>query len=178
MLFLSFFLLLGGVDEFNLEASFYNQILKDHFLVTEFGNLFILDPDAKTVSLFNQKGKLVKVISRRGKGPGEILYPNSISFIHNSLILYEPNVASIFDQEGNFIKRFSFFNLQGVRSVFYSPNGWLIHLKKPLQGSIEELLFYDHKIINHKNLFKWKNEETESGYFYKNNVIAINNKYL
>ena len=70
-------------------------------------SLFLVDTVAEAVYEFNISGKYIRNIGRRGKGPGEYLIPNSISFDKSGQIyIYDGGTGrlNVYDPYGRFVE--------------------------------------------------------------------------
>jgi len=66
------------------------------------GVLYVLQPDARVVQVFDSLGRRVRTIGRRGSGPGEFQFPLRLGMKQDSLWVWDPTTAriSIFDDGG------------------------------------------------------------------------------
>lgn len=64
----------------------------------------------KTIFLFDDKGKFLTKIGRKGKGPGEITDPYAVAFDHNRIVVYcwPPPRLLFFTFEGTYLEEISF----------------------------------------------------------------------
>jgi len=72
------------------------------------GNFWIIDWDSHILAQFDKYGKFLKLIARKGNGPGELMMPQNI-YIDNRdhiFIASFTNRISEFDDQGNFIRSF------------------------------------------------------------------------
>lgn len=69
------------------------------------GNIYILDRGNFRIQKYNNKGRYIQTIGRKGQGPGEFESPRNI-FIdpENNIYVNQARKISIFDEKGNFIK--------------------------------------------------------------------------
>ncbi len=70
-------------------------------------NLFVLDINEHHILKFDDKFNLIKVIGKRGQGPGELNFPSCISTtINDNILVYDSGNRrlSLFDNEGQIIK--------------------------------------------------------------------------
>jgi len=74
------------------------------------GNIYVCDYRANNIKKFDSKGKFLKVIGKKGQGPGDFNWPFKIEISGNQLIVWElrNQRISLLDLEGNFIKSVKF----------------------------------------------------------------------
>lgn len=69
-------------------------------------SFFIRDETQCNIAKFDQQGNLLKIFGKKGKGPGDLLYPGRVSFSSNHELfvmdIFPEKKISIFDAEGNF----------------------------------------------------------------------------
>ncbi|HDJ86245.1 MAG TPA: 6-bladed beta-propeller [Chromatiales bacterium] len=72
------------------------------------GLIYVADTGANDIKVFNDDGKLVKVIGRRGRGPGEFNGPTHITFAGDRLYVSDTLNARIevFDARGKYLRTF------------------------------------------------------------------------
>lgn len=77
------------------------------------GNIYVLDAKAQQVKVFDESGKYLRNIGRKGQGPGEFSLPSGLHIISKNEIM----VSSI-------TRRLSFFSLSGkfLRQINNSPD--------------------------------------------------------
>ena len=69
--------------------------------------LYCLDPASGDIKVISGSGEAVHTISRRGPGPGELVYPTRLWLIGNHVYVHDYFKGIIrFDIEGNFIERY------------------------------------------------------------------------
>ena len=90
--------------------------------VDETGRIYALDIKEANVKVFNQDGKYIRTIARKGRGPGELQSPNDI-YIDDKDKIYISDVEtrrlSVFNKQGDFVsssnfKEYSVSNIIGV----------------------------------------------------------------
>lgn len=71
-------------------------------------NLIIADNMGCQILKFSLSGKVLKIFGRQGQGPGDLLYPNSISCGNNKIFVTEAGNSriQIFDSNGNYLSSF------------------------------------------------------------------------
>lgn len=72
------------------------------------GLVFVTDTYAHDVKVFDDRGKLLRVIGRRGTGPGEFNFPTHLSLSDGQLYVADTANARIevFDEAGKFLRQF------------------------------------------------------------------------
>jgi hypothetical protein len=75
------------------------------------GNIFVLDPEWRSIFKFDSKGNYIKKIGRKGQGPGEFMNPYCFSVTDKHVIVSDTNSRQIkiFDLDLNLIKTFRVF---------------------------------------------------------------------
>ncbi len=73
------------------------------------GNLFVVDMLSCDIKKFDRKGKLIKVIGRKGQGPGEFQMPYLIAAGRDSFLVFDVMTQKLnrLDLDGNFIRGLS-----------------------------------------------------------------------
>lgn len=73
--------------------------------ISKIGNIYILDTHKSSIAIFNSKGKYLKNFARAGQGPGELLFPNALCILGDTVcVISQQNKKLIkYDLEGNFI---------------------------------------------------------------------------
>jgi|GEM_PF-2708007 len=69
------------------------------------GNIYILDKKAANIKIFNKDGDFLKIIGRRGEGPGEFVRPENGAFSpNNELYVYDSRrlTIQVFSIDGKF----------------------------------------------------------------------------
>jgi hypothetical protein len=96
-----------------------------NFIITN-DKIFALNPQEKSLKIYDLKGKLLKNIDQSGKGPGELLMPtNLFEDKKNSSIGVVDQMnrrTSYFDYEGNYIKDVPFKDMKVPMDVRYLGN--------------------------------------------------------
>jgi hypothetical protein len=69
-------------------------------------NIYAMDQAEAQVKVFDLKGNFLRAIGRKGEGPGELLYPNTLFIIHNKQLVVEDFIRSLnyFSLVGKFIR--------------------------------------------------------------------------
>ncbi len=77
------------------------------------GNIYVLDSKECNIKKFDTTGKLNKILSHKGNGPGELSYPGSIFITDRNEILIREKSRGIihsFDLEGNYVMQYRMEN--------------------------------------------------------------------
>lgn len=75
-----------------------------HITVDNDGRIYVLDRRESHVKLFDQDGKYVRTIGRKGQGPGELNNPIFVYFPRNELLVTQFGRLSFFSPEGEFLR--------------------------------------------------------------------------
>jgi len=72
------------------------------------GRVYVADTHAHDIKVFDDDGKLLKVIGRRGEGDGEFNFPTFLTFAADKLYVTDTlnSRVQIFDAEGKMIEKF------------------------------------------------------------------------
>lgn len=93
------------------------------------GNIYVLDSGDKNIKAYDKKGRFLKIISRKGQGPGELSAPVDI-FIDGRNRIYvsdsENSRITVFNTEGSFVNSFSLKEYSPGKIVGVNPSGDLI----------------------------------------------------
>lgn len=70
------------------------------------GKLFLADRSQSRILSWNADGSFHKIFASKGRGPGELIEPTQLASFGNHLYVWEViQQISVFDHEGNFIKK-------------------------------------------------------------------------
>ena len=126
------------------------------------GRLYVVDANQSTVFVWDKAGKFLKTIIKKGKGPGELLFPQSLLIRGDRLYIMESGrqLISIFDLEGNFIK---FTKTTGKKGKVFGviDNGFIIAYKtfqwKSADGENDHRYWFDMLDVdgNQVKTLKW-----------------------
>lgn len=75
-----------------------------HITVDNNGRIYVLDRRESHVKLFDQDGKYIRTIGRKGQGPGELNNPIFVYFPRNELLVTQFERLSFFSPEGEFLR--------------------------------------------------------------------------
>jgi len=112
------------------------------------GNIYILDPRAGTIHVFNKSGEYLRDIGRRGQGPGELEMPVGLQVLTSmkSLIVTNPARLSYFSFSGEFHKHINHPWRDPVPQVD-SRGDYIVRRQIFLDGKAkEELVKYDQNM--------------------------------
>jgi hypothetical protein len=90
----------------------------------ENGNFFIFDQGSLRVLTYDRAGKFVRLIGRRGQGPGEYQNPRDVFIEDGNIYIYCPRELVVFDRNGTFIKKIHIMTFLGRAAL--GPGGALI----------------------------------------------------
>jgi hypothetical protein len=93
------------------------------------GNIYVLDSEDVNIKVYDQKGRFLKVFSRKGEGPGELLNPVDI-YIDGKDLIYVcdsgNNRISIFSGQGDFVSSINFKEYSAGKIIGINPLGGII----------------------------------------------------
>lgn len=107
------------------EAMFQNIV---SLVIDDAGNIYILDRKAANIKIFNKDGNFLKIIGRRGQGPGEFVRPENGALSPNDeLYVYDSRrfTIQVFSIDGKFKRQIAFSMLLFEGPKFTS-NGEII----------------------------------------------------
>jgi len=113
------------IDESALpEGEFFGSITD--IAVDEQGNVYLCDMKACNIKKFSSQGKFIKVMGRKGQGPGEFISPSLVAASDNSLYVYDIGNRRLcsLTTEGEQINCINIPYTQGLpRKIQALPNG-------------------------------------------------------
>ena len=106
------------------EEYMFQQI--NNFVVSDIGDIYVLDSKAQHVKVFNQDGQYLRTIGRPGQGPGELFLPRSLIYTtQDELVIGNINNLSYFSAEGEYMRsipltkaRISTIDIDNVGNIF------------------------------------------------------------
>jgi len=112
---------LGGRDVQKEEYLFTN--IKE-LCVDDHGNIYVLDPNQKSIKKFNSKGEFLGSVGKPGQGPGEYGWPWDISVNNNRLVVFDIIYRKIitYSPDGEYIKHISTFKKGQLRDIEMNSN--------------------------------------------------------
>lgn len=93
------------------------------------GNIYVLDSGDKQIKVYNKDGYFLRVVSRKGQGPGELLSPIDIYIDERDLIYTsdsENNRISIFNRRGDFVNSKNFKEVSVGKIIGVNSQGEII----------------------------------------------------
>ena len=99
---------LSIIDD-SLPEEIYFQNPRD-VAISRDGEIFVSDYDGNNIKKFSPDGKFLKIIGRKGEGPGDLSGPSYLETNKDRLIVWESRNGrfSLFNLEGDFIKSIQF----------------------------------------------------------------------
>jgi hypothetical protein len=72
------------------------------------GSVYVIDPNAHQVSVYDSTGSYRRAIGRAGAGPGEFVAPTEVAIIGDSLAVFDQSLlrVSVFSTEGKYARAF------------------------------------------------------------------------
>ena len=143
-----------------------------NYIVLENGNIFISDMSFHNLKMFDKNGKFLKIIGRKGTGPGDLSWPGTLCYNGKYLIVWEIGNQrfSLFTKEGNFVKIVKMKARMMVLSMKALKNGNIIVENQKynfgknigqecvLKSFSKEMVFkkdiYNHDILSNKFIKK------------------------
>jgi len=147
---------LKKVKSFFLEQNQKIFIQEPHsFFVTDDDYIYLVDRQAANLKIFNNQGKLVKVIGRKGMGPYEFLNPCECAYYKNKVMISDFSRRNIFfyDRVDNNLveqKNIMFLDI-ATDFKFINKNKLLIAGKTASIGPMKKSKSYSLYIYNIKN---------------------------
>jgi len=93
------------------------------------GDIYVLDSENVNIKVYDKKGRFLKVISRKGEGPGELLNPVDI-YIDDKDLIYVcdsgNNRISIFSRQGDLVNSINFKEYSAGKIIGINPRGGII----------------------------------------------------
>ena len=80
-------------------------------VIDDTNNIYILDKKAANIKIFNKDGNFLKIIGRRGEGPGEFVRPENVALSpNNELYVYDSGrfTIQVFSIDGKFKRQIPF----------------------------------------------------------------------
>jgi hypothetical protein len=115
-----------GEKERNEEHMFY--LLTDMDADSS-GNIYILDSEDVNIKVYDPKGRFLKVISRKGQGPGQLSNPVDI-YVDDKDLIYVcdsgNNRISIFNGQGDFVSSIDFKDYSAGKIIGINPQGGIV----------------------------------------------------
>jgi len=114
------------------------------------GNIYVLDIGDKQIKVYNKKGHFLRVISRKGQGPGELSSPIDIYIDEKDLIYIsdsENNRISVFNKQGDFVNSKNFKEVSVGKIIGANPQGEIILITNKMSAeSDRNYLVLDYSV--------------------------------
>ncbi len=84
-------------------------------VVDDGGTMYVLDPRASHIKVFDASGKYLRTIGRKGQGPGELEYPTTMSLIGprgELAVILQLRGVVFFKTDGTFLRQLPFKGMQ------------------------------------------------------------------
>ena len=134
-------------------------------------NVFILDVKSSSIKKFDQEGDFVKSIGRQGMGPGEMMYPNNILLLNDTLfVLTSTSQIVSFDNDGNYIKT---TKISSIPQIIKSNNSTMVGLVQK-QEMKEDGLYIGSEVVVFDNNFNEIKTLDQKMFKITTNDIQIN----
>ncbi len=93
------------------------------------GNIYVLDSEDANIKVYDQKGRFLRVFSRKGQRPGQLSNPIDI-YIDDKDLIYVcdsgNNRISIFNEQGDFVRSINFHDYSAGKIIGINPQGGII----------------------------------------------------
>jgi len=90
------------------------------------GNIYVLDGKMTRIVKFNRDGRFILRFGKKGQGPGEFVFPESIVLDSDRKIyVLGSRKVLIFEENGKFIKSFP-FNFYGIDIAIYGKENLIL----------------------------------------------------
>jgi hypothetical protein len=98
-------------------------------LIDPAGGALVLDRKRPALYRFDEQGKLLGIIGRKGSGPKEYDSPNAIGWVDKDLMLFDPGNGRVvrWNRTGDFVAQWTFIRLTGEVPLYSAgpSNVWL-----------------------------------------------------
>jgi hypothetical protein len=91
-----------------------------NFVVDDAGSIYVLDRQSSHIKVFDNNGKYIRTIGRKGQGPGELESPMTLSFNRTSgelAVLQGSRRMSYFKTDGTFLRHIPLKEMQALRGL-------------------------------------------------------------
>jgi hypothetical protein len=140
---------------------------------------FVIDQEGNCLKIFDKDGKYIKQISRKGRGPGELIYPGPFTIDKTKGIIYVNDQGnkriSLYDENGKYLNSINI----PEQIIDFTPIGEniLIASVNPAKKTIYNLKNKDGKTIKESGTFYVKEiADSKYGYLlFSYNNICVNN---
>ncbi len=100
---------IGEIDLQYSDSSIISRI-STSICIDEHKRIYVGQSNLGYILVFDEKGKFIRRIGRKGKGPGELFEVNSIDVKNGKIYVLGDLYISIFTDSGEFVKRFQYGN--------------------------------------------------------------------
>ena len=115
--------------------------------VDDKGNVYVVDPKASDIKVFDISGKYLNKIGRRGQGPGELEVPVRIRIFRNEyIVVFSLGRMTKYDLSGKYIKYYSTPGKIMIRRPKSIRKGIL--LGEDMKGEKNIMNFLQNTIVN------------------------------
>lgn len=104
-----------GNEEVEDESMFQDI---QNMVVDEEENVYVLDTKARNIKVFDKNGEFLRIIGRKGQGPGELQNPYDMQILpHKEIMVYDYRQRrfNIFSLDGEFLRQISTVKLPRFR---------------------------------------------------------------
>ncbi len=145
------------------DTAIFNFLNKIQVVVTETGNVFMLDSRETRLLHFNPNGQRLKDAAVKGSGPGELKKALIIEYFEGVVYVYDMWKIHLFSPTGDYLKYYEYpntlFPMSRVKGGWVGLQGLQYGQKdKPLQ-----LMLYNEDFTEFKSLGSWDSELERSG---------------
>ncbi len=115
----------GAMPDVIGDTELYKPLRSGDVAVSDNGHVFIVDFDEARLLHYNEAGKRLEDIGRKGKGPGEFQNPTRVWYEDGHLFVHDAGMSAVskFKADGSFVERATF---QSVPRMTKTPGGWLM----------------------------------------------------
>ena len=134
-------------------------------------NIYVLDWMEGCILVFDQNGKPLRTIGRKGQGPGELQRPMDISIFANQLMVHDlERCLSFFTLDGKFIRSVTSKDVLGIWDVYFDSLGNIVAQTSRFDFRNPKHLYrkYDHSL----NMIYQFAESPSPSYFGPNNPFS------
>jgi hypothetical protein len=137
-------------------GSEYSFVRAWYIAVDDAGAIYVMDQGESCVKAYDEKGKYLRSIGRKGEGPGELQHPNSIHLIDGRRLVFEDFIRSLitFSTDGPFISSLSTAKLMPL-NILVTPNNEIVAYMNVVSSDRKgkEIRVYDGQLQLLKTLF-------------------------
>ena len=127
----------------------YSFVRAWYIAVDDGGAIYVMDQGESCVKAYDEKGKYLRRIGRKGEGPGELQHPNSIHLIDGRRLVFEDFVRSLitFSTDGPFISSLSTVKVMPL-NILVTPNNEIVAYMNAISSGRKgkEIRLYDGQL--------------------------------